>query len=116
MENLSIKDKLEMSKKLWEKHSDYWEPLTPEHGRDSILYMIEEVGEVISLLKKKGEDEIMNNQEVRNRFVEEMTDVMMYFTDTLNRFGVTAEEFSTIYYQKYETNMNRNFRKDHNES
>lgn len=111
--NLSINDLLEMSRKLHELNKDKWEPMIPEHGRDSVLYMIEEIGEVISVLKKKTVDEIMNTDVVREHFVEELSDVLMYFVDTLNRFEVSSEEFSSAYAKKYEYNVNRNFKKDH---
>ena len=38
--------------------------------------MIEEVGECISIIKKKGDDAIMNDEAVRKAFVEEMGDVL----------------------------------------
>ncbi len=33
----------------------------------------------------------------------------MYYSDVLNRFKITPEEFSTIYTKEFESNMNRNF-------
>lgn len=51
--DLTIKETLEMSKELWENNKEDWSPMTPEYGRDSILYMVEEIGEVISIIKKK---------------------------------------------------------------
>ncbi len=82
--SIDIKEKLNMSHELWEKHKDKWPPMTPEHGKTFILYMIEEIGEVISIVKKKGEDQIMNDPEIRKRFIEEMCDIMMYYSDVLN--------------------------------
>jgi len=114
--NVDIEDVLDMSQKLWEKNKDNWSPMEPEHGRTFILYMIEEIGEVISILKKKGEDEIMNNPEIRARFVEEMCDVMMYYSDALNRFDISAEEFSEAYLKKFKKNMGRDYIKDHADS
>jgi NTP pyrophosphatase (non-canonical NTP hydrolase) len=75
--------------------------------------MIEEIGEVIAIIKKKGEDKIVNEPEVRDRFVEEMGDVLMYFIDTLNRFGISAEEFSKGYVKKYNSNMKRDYDKQY---
>jgi len=115
-ENINVNDILDMSQELWEKNKDKWSPMEPEHGRTFILYMIEEIGEVISILKKKGEDQIMNDPEIRSRFVEEMCDVMMYYSDVLNRFGIGAEEFSNAYLKKFEKNMGRDYVKDHEES
>ena len=52
--DLSISQMMHMQKELFEPHKDVWHPIEPEYGRDFILYMIEEIGEVIAILKKKG--------------------------------------------------------------
>lgn len=114
--DLSIKDILSMSKELWEVNKEKWSPMTPEYGRDFILYMVEEIGEVISIVKKKGEDKIMNDSEVRERFVEEMCDVLMYYSDVLNRFDVSSEEVAQKYHAKFKSNLSRDYVKDHSES
>lgn len=113
---MDMKEMLKMSYELYEENKDTWSPMTPEHGKTFLLYMIEEMGEVISIIKKKGEDQIMNDQNVRGRFVEEMCDIMMYYSDVLNRFDVSAEEYEAAYKRKFEYNINRNYRKDHEES
>jgi len=112
-DNLSIKDITDLSKSLHKKYEETWEPMTPEHARDSILYMIEEVGEVISVIKKKSIEDIMEDQAVRSHLVEEMTDVLMYFSDALNRFKISPEEFSQAYVKKFEKNLSRDFHADH---
>lgn len=106
---LTIEDMLTLSKDLWEENKDNWAPMEAEYGKNFILYMIEEIGEVISIIKKKGEEEIMENNQVRSMFVEELTDVMMYFSDVLNRYEISGEEFTKAYIKKYEKNMNRNY-------
>lgn len=35
--------------------------MKPEYAKSFILYMIEEIGESIAIIKKKGEAEIMDN-------------------------------------------------------
>lgn len=112
-EDLRISEMLKFSKTLWEKNKDNWSPMEPKYGKSFILYMIEEIGEVISIIKKKGEEEIMDNNEVRERFIEEMGDVLMYYMDVLNRFNITSEEFSKIYLNKYISNMGRNYEKQY---
>lgn len=112
-EDLRISEMLKFSKALWEKNKDSWSPMEPKYGKSFILYMIEEIGEVISIIKKKGEDEIMDNNEVRERFIEEMGDVLMYYMDVLNRFNITSEEFSKIYLNKHISNMERNYEKQY---
>lgn len=113
--DLNVSEMLKLSMDLWEKHKDEWAPMEPEKGKNFILYMIEEIGEVIAIIKKKGEDEIMNTPAVREHFVEELSDVMMYYMDTLNRFKVSPEEFSKAYVKKFEYNMKRNYTKQYKE-
>ncbi|MBZ9636990.1 MazG nucleotide pyrophosphohydrolase domain-containing protein [Clostridium sp. FP1] len=93
VQDLSISEMLDMSHKLWEKHKDTWSPMEPAQGKISILYMIEEIGEAIAIIKKKTEDGIMNDPRIRERFIEELGDVLMYYSDTLNRFKITPQEF-----------------------
>jgi NTP pyrophosphatase (non-canonical NTP hydrolase) len=108
-QDLSISQMLDMSYKLWEQHKDTWSPMEPEHGKTFILYMIEEIGEAIAIIKKKTEDGIMNDPATREHFIEELGDVMMYYSDVLNRFKITPEEFSSTYIKKFESNMNRDY-------
>lgn len=108
-DDLKISEMLKLSHDLWEKHSDTWSPMKPEFAKSFILYMIEEIGESIAIIKKKGEAEIMDKPEVREHFVEEMGDVLMYFMDVLNRFNISAEEFSRIYMRKFLKNMDRDY-------
>ena len=95
--------------KLWEIHKDKWSPMEAKYGRNFLLWMIEEMGEVISIIKKKGDNAIMSNKDVRKAFVEEMSDVLMYYNDTLLRYGITPDEISSAYIEKHNRNMERNF-------
>lgn len=107
--DLKISDMLKLSYDLWEKHSETWSPMKPEYAKFFILYMIEEIGEAIAIIKKKGEPEIMDNPDVREHFIEELGDVIMYFMDVLNRFDISSEEFSKIYLKKFLKNINRDY-------
>lgn len=109
MNDIRISDMMKMQQLLWEKHRDSWSPMEPEYGRHFILYMIEEIGECIAILKKKGDRSVAEDPEVRAHFVEEMSDVLMYFTDTLLRFGVSPEELSEAYIKKHCRNMGRDY-------
>ena len=51
----------------------------------------------------------MNEESVRRAFVEEMSDVLMYFFDTLLRYGVTPDEISKAYIAKHNKNMGRDY-------
>lgn len=50
MTDFSIKEMLEMQKELQEKYKDKWEPISPETGRNKMLWMIGEIGEVIDII------------------------------------------------------------------
>ena len=62
---------------------------------------------VIDIIKKKGHDAVMENENVRAHFVEETADVFMYLFDMMEAFGITPEEFSDAYIGKFERNMKR---------
>lgn len=111
--DLKMSDFMKMQHELWEKNKEKWEPLTPEYARNSLLWMMEEVGEVISVIMKKKETEIMDNPKVRDEFVTETTDVMMYFVDMLLRLGITENEFCEAYAKKHARNMGRDFEKEY---
>ena len=111
-ENLTISDMKQMQLELYEVNKDKWNDMEPEAARNHLLYMVEELGECISIIKKKGIDSIMNDPHVRSRFVEEITDVENYYVEVLNRLNITAEEFSNAYVEKHNSNMKRNYEKD----
>lgn len=102
-----------MQTELWEKHKDKWPPMQPEHGKDFILWMIEEVGEVISIIKKKSIHDIMDDPAVHSHFVEELSDVLMYYMDTLLRYQITSEEISKAYQEKHDRNMGRDYTEEY---
>lgn len=111
--DLTISKMLELSYSLWEKHKETWSPMKSEYGKTFILYMIEEIGEAIAIIKKKGEEKIMDDPEVRARFIEELGDVLMYYMDVLNRFDISAEEFTNAYIKKFQNNMSRNYKEQY---
>ena len=115
MVDLTISEIIAMQKELKEKYKGKWLPLTPENGRSSLLWMIEELGEVISIIKKRGDDAIMEEPDVREVFVEELVDMMMYFHDTLICYDISPEAFSKAYFKKHTKNMNQDFFKEHSE-
>ncbi len=79
-----------------------------------LLWMIEEIGEVVALLKKRGRNRRYGGSLViRAHFLEEMSDVLMYYVDTLECLHVTPEEFSEAYLKKHDRNMGRDFVKEH---
>lgn len=116
MKDLSVFEMMELQRKLHEIHKDSWSPLTKEYARNSLLWTVEELGEVIAIVKKKGEDKIMNDSVVRNHFIEELSDVFMYLTDVMLRFDISSEEFSTMFREKCNRNMDRNYNKEYKKS
>ncbi|HBM81615.1 MAG TPA: nucleotide pyrophosphohydrolase [Clostridiaceae bacterium] len=113
MKDLKISEMMSQQRELWEKYKDKWSPMEPPYGRDSILWMIEELGEVIAIIKKRGETAIMEDVKVRSAFVEEFADVLMYLTDAMLRYGVTPDEISSAYVSKHNKNMVRDFDREH---
>lgn len=107
VQDLNFAQMQKMQKELQEKYKAIWRPDTPENGARQLLWMYGEMAEVADVIKKKGEAAIMDDPQVRRHFVEEMCDVMMYFSDVMLCFGVTPEELTDIYVQKHERNMNR---------
>ncbi len=84
----------------------------PEMGHMSLLWSIDEIGEVIAILKKKGAAAIMENESVRAHFTEEIADVFMYLFDMMECYGITAEEFTEAYLTKFRRNMGRDWREN----
>lgn len=111
--DINFSDMMKMQKELWEVNKEKWSPMEAKYGRNFLLWMVEEMGEVISIIKKKGDNAIMENEEVRKAFVEEMSDVLMYYNDTLLRYGITADEISSAYINKHNKNMNRNYQEEY---
>lgn len=107
MADFSIDEMQEMQKALQEKYKNKWEPICPEIGRNKLLWMIGEIGEVIDIIKKNGGETAATDEAVRKDLVEELADVLMYYNDVLLCYGITAEELKTAYTEKFEKNMNR---------
>ena len=113
--DLSISRMMQLQRALFEKHKDKWTPMDAQYGKDFILWMIEEVGEVIAILKKKGHNAVMEDEAVRRAFLSEMADVLMYYNDILLRFGVTPEEISQAYTDKHGYDMQRDYESEYEE-
>jgi len=98
---------LEMQRALQERYKEKWEPISPETGKNKILWMIGEIGEVIDIVKKNGGTKACTDSELRKELVEELSDVLMYFNDVLLCYGISAEELKQSYSEKFEKNMKR---------
>lgn len=84
-----------------------WQELCPEVGRDRILYMMIEAGEMADVIKKRGDEPIMNDSEVRAHFVEEMCDTLMFFNDVMLCYKITPTEIEKAYTEKFAKNLSR---------
>ena len=100
MEDFSINEMLELQRKLQKRYQDKWEPIGPEAGKNKLLWMIGEIGEVIDIVKKNGDETAVRDADLRAHLVEEMSDVLMYYK-------ITAAELKKVYLEKQERNMKR---------
>ena len=107
MTDFTIHEMQEMQKALQDKYKDQWEPVSPETGKNKLLWMIGEIGEVIDIVKKYGDIKAVEDTELRKKLVEEMVDVLMYYNDVMLCYGVSAEELKRSYVEKFEKNMTR---------
>ena len=107
MGDFGINEMLEMQRALQERYKDQWRPICPERGKDQLLWMIGEIGEVIDIIKKNGGEAASRSEELRKHLVEELTDVLMYYNDVLLCYGISTEELKRSYIDKFEKNMTR---------
>lgn len=107
MSDFSINEMQEMQKALQEKYKDKWEKISPEIGKNKLLWMIGEIGEVIDIVKQNGGTKASTDESLRRDLVEELADVLMYYNDVLLCYGISAEELKKIYTEKFEKNMKR---------
>ncbi|MGN1121916.1 MAG: MazG nucleotide pyrophosphohydrolase domain-containing protein [Eubacteriales bacterium] len=107
MSDFGINEMQNMQRELQDKYRDKWEPICPETGRNKLLWMIGEIGEVIDIVKKNGGNKVSTDAMLRKNLVEEMADVLMYYNDVMLCYGITADELKQIYTDKFEKNMKR---------
>lgn len=105
--DFSINEMLAMQLALQEKYKDIWEGVSVEVGQNKLLWMIGEIGEVIDVVKKNGQEKAAEDPELRKDLVEEMADILMYYNDILLCYGISAEELKQAYTDKFERNMKR---------
>ena len=79
----------------------------PETGKNKLLWMIGEVGEVIDIVKKHGDVRASTDAGSRKALIEELADVLMYYNDVMLCYGVSVDELKRAYREKHEKNMTR---------
>lgn len=104
---MDMREMMARQAKLQARYAGWWEAVDPAHGTNKLLWMLAELGEAIQIVKREGADGIMQQQNTRRDFIEEMADVLMYFNDVLLCYGVKPEEFENVYREKNERNMTR---------
>ena len=107
MPELTLQEMQEMQRRLQERYRDKWGGLSPEKAVRMLLWLYGELGEAADVIKKQGDGKIIADPLVRQHFIEELCDAMMYFNDVLLCFDISPEEFQKIYREKHNTNMNR---------
>ena len=107
MSDFSINEMQEMQRLLQEKYKEKWEPIEPDTGKNKLLWMIGEIGEVIDIVKKNGGKRAAEDNTLRKQLVEEMADVLMYYNDVMLCYGISADELKKSYRSKFENNMKR---------
>ena len=107
MAEFTMNEILEMQRILQEKYKDKWEPISPETGKNKMLWMIGEIGEVADIVKKHGHEAAVTDPALRSALVEELADVLMYYGDIMLCYGITPEELKASYEAKFHRNMSR---------
>ncbi len=110
--DLKVSQMMEYQRRLQAAHPE-WGGMPPERARSQMLWSICELGEAAQLIKKLGEQRVVDDPKIHADFVEEIGDAMMYLWDALLCVGVDAEEFSRIYRAKVERNIHRNWVREH---
>lgn len=107
MQDFGFSAMQQMQKQLQEKYCDKWEPIEPETGKNKLLWLMIELGEIADIIKKQGSQKIIDDNDVRTHFIEEMCDVLMYFNDVMLCYDISIDELQDVYLKKYEKNMQR---------
>lgn len=107
MEDFSIDEMQKMQKILQEKYRNIWEGISQSVGKNKCLWMIGEVGEVIDIIKKNGDEHACQDPQIRHHLIEELADVLMYFNDILLCYDISSTELKQVYIEKFEKNLNR---------
>ncbi len=107
MADFGINEMLEMQRTLQDKYKDKWEKIGRKTGKNKLLWMIGEIGEVIDIIKKNGDVAADPGHPEREHLVEELADVLMYYNDVLLCYDITADELKDTYTAKFQKNMKR---------
>lgn len=104
---LDLNEMQQLQRVLQAKYAGWWDPIGPEIGRNKLLWMLAEAGEAIQVIKRHGDQGIMQDAQARSAFVEEMCDVLMFFNDVCLCYDVRPEELEAAYRAKHQRNLTR---------
>ena len=76
MSGFDMRDMQDMQRTLQDRYKHKWEPIGPDTGKNKLLWMIGEVGEVIDIVKKHGGEKACSDEALRQHLIEEMADVL----------------------------------------
>ncbi len=107
MTDFGFQDMQRVQKELQEKYKNIWSPIEPSCGKDKLLWMMIEAGEMADIIKKQGDEGIMQDADTRRHFIEETCDVLMYLNDVMLCFDISIDELKEIYLEKHKRNMGR---------
>lgn len=96
-----------IQRELQEKYKERWSPIEPGTGREKLLWMMIEAGEIADVLKKNGDEAVLKQADVRRHFIEEICDTLMYLNDVMLCYGITTDELRKVYRDKHQRNMGR---------
>lgn len=107
MSKFGFEEMQAIQKELQAHYEDQWGGLDPKKGRDTLLWTMIEAGEMADIIKKLGDDAIMEDEETRRHFIEEFCDTQMYLNDLLLCYSITPDEVERAYLEKHQRNMKR---------
>ena len=107
MRELNFESMQKMQAALQDRYKDKWPALCPEIAKEKLLWMMIEAGEMADIIKKQGNGQIMDDPEIREHFIEEMCDTLMYFNDVMRCYSITPDELERVYLEKHRRNMGR---------
>lgn len=107
MEDFGFVEMQNMQRILQNKYKDKWESVSPENGKNKLLWLMIELGEAADIIKKSKPDAIMSDTQTRTHFVEELADVLMYYNDIMLCYNISVDELRDIYLAKHTKNLSR---------
>ena len=72
MAEFTINEMKKIQETLQEKYKDKWEGISSKVGKNKLLWMIGEIGEVIDIVKKHGGDKASSDETLRKELIEEL--------------------------------------------